>query len=66
MLVRAGTWHNITNVGQDPMQLYTIYAPAHHKPGTTHGTADAAGADVENRPAAWSMQLADSKTEKHD
>lgn len=48
------------------MQLYTIYAPAHHKPGTTHGTADAAGADVENRPAAWSMQLADSKTEKHD
>lgn len=48
VLVPAGTWHNITNIGQDHMQLYTIYAPAHHKPGTVHGTADAAGEDLHN------------------
>lgn len=60
VLVPAGTWHNITNIGQDPMQLYTIYAPAHHKPGTTHSTADAAAADLNDRPAAWSVQPPDS------
>ncbi len=48
VLVPAGTWHNIINVGQDPLQLYTIYAPAHHKPGTTHSTAEAAGADLDH------------------
>jgi mannose-6-phosphate isomerase-like protein (cupin superfamily) len=46
VLVPAGTWHNISNIGQAPMQLYTIYAPAHHKAGTTHATADAAGEDA--------------------
>jgi mannose-6-phosphate isomerase-like protein (cupin superfamily) len=62
VLVPAGTWHNITNIGQDPMQLYTIYAPAHHTPGTTQSTADAVGSGLEDRPAAWSMQLAQDKT----
>ena len=38
VLIPAGTWHNITNIGEDPMRLYAIYAPAHHKPGTIlHG-----------------------------
>ena len=46
VLVPVGTWHNISNIGQASMQLYTIYAPAHHKPGTTHATADAAGEDT--------------------
>src|SRR5476651_1877463 len=31
VLVPAGTWHNITNIGTTPMQVYTIYAHAHHK-----------------------------------
>ena len=46
VLVPAGTWHNISNIGQAPMQLYTIYSPAHHNPWTTHSTADAAGEDT--------------------
>jgi mannose-6-phosphate isomerase-like protein (cupin superfamily) len=41
ILVPAGTWHNVTNIGNEPMQLYTIYAPAHHKPG--QGTRDRGG-----------------------
>jgi hypothetical protein len=39
VLVPAGTWHNITNIGATPMQVYAIYAPAHHKPGKVQATA---------------------------
>jgi mannose-6-phosphate isomerase-like protein (cupin superfamily) len=35
-VVPAGTWHNITNIGADPMRLYAVYAPAHHAPGKVH------------------------------
>lgn len=27
MIVPAGTWHNITNTGNTPLKMYTIYAP---------------------------------------
>jgi mannose-6-phosphate isomerase-like protein (cupin superfamily) len=56
VLVPAGTWHNITNIGATPMQVYTIYAPAHHKPGKVQSTAAIAKADKENDPANWSVQ----------
>ncbi|MCL2047998.1 MAG: cupin domain-containing protein [Defluviitaleaceae bacterium] len=38
VFVPAGTWHNITNVGSEPMKLYVIYAPPHHPHGTVHAT----------------------------
>jgi mannose-6-phosphate isomerase-like protein (cupin superfamily) len=56
VLVPAGTWHNITNTGTTPMQVYTIYAPAHHKPGKVQATAAAAAADKDDKPADWSLQ----------
>jgi mannose-6-phosphate isomerase-like protein (cupin superfamily) len=56
ILVPAGTWHNVTNIGSEPMQLYTIYAPAHHKPGKVHATAAEAAADTDDEPANWSVQ----------
>jgi mannose-6-phosphate isomerase-like protein (cupin superfamily) len=56
ILVPAGTWHNVTNIGDEPMQLYAIYAPAHHKPGKIHATADVAAADTDDEPASWSVQ----------
>ncbi|MBL8945379.1 MAG: cupin domain-containing protein [Myxococcales bacterium] len=56
VLVPAGTWHNITNIGTDPMQVYTIYAPAHHQPRKVQATAAAASADRDDAPAAWSVQ----------
>lgn len=56
VLVPAGTWHNITNIGQTPMQIYAIYAPAHHKPDKVHATAEAAEADRDDEPADWSVQ----------
>ncbi len=48
IFVPAGSWHNVTNVGDDKLKLYSIYAPAEHAPGTVHETkaiADAAEHD---------------------
>lgn len=38
VFVPAGTWHNITNVGDQPLKLYSIYAPAEHPHSTIHET----------------------------
>ena len=56
VLVPAGTWHNITNTGASPMQLYAIYAPAHHAPGKVQETTAVAEADRDDEPALWSVQ----------
>jgi mannose-6-phosphate isomerase-like protein (cupin superfamily) len=56
ILIPAGTWHNVTNTGQEPMQLYAIYAPAHHKPGKIHKSALEAAADNDDEAAEWSVQ----------
>lgn len=45
ILVPAGTWHNVTNIGNEPLKLYTIYAPPHHPHGTVQRTK--ADADAE-------------------
>ena len=65
VLVPAGTWHNITNIGQEPMRLYAIYAPAHHKPGKIHTTATQAEADRDDEPADWSVQPKAIPEDKH-
>lgn len=42
VLIPAGTWHNIVNIGNTPLKLYSIYAPPQHPAGTVHKTqADA-------------------------
>ena len=42
IFVPAGTWHNLTNTGNMPLKLYSIYAPPNHPFGTVHKTkADA-------------------------
>lgn len=56
ILVPAGTWHNVTNIGAEPMQLYAVYAPSHHKPGKVHDTAANAAADTDDEPADGSVQ----------
>lgn len=44
IMVPAGMWHNLTNTGNIPLKLYTIYAPPEHPFGTVHRTkADAEG-----------------------
>jgi mannose-6-phosphate isomerase-like protein (cupin superfamily) len=42
IMIPAGTWHNVTNIGNVPLKLYSIYAPPNHPFGTVHVTkADA-------------------------
>lgn len=38
IMIPAGTWHNLTNTGNIPLKLYSIYAPPHHPHGTVHVT----------------------------
>ena len=48
ILVPAGTWHNVTNIGDEPMRLYAVYAPNHHAAGKVHATAADAEQDEES------------------
>ncbi len=42
IMIPAGTWHNLTNTGNIPLKLYSIYGPPNHPFGTVHPTkADA-------------------------
>lgn len=34
VIIPAGTWHNIINIGKTPLKLYSIYAPPQHPFGT--------------------------------
>lgn len=48
VLVSAGTEHNFTTVGDEPMKIITTYSPPHHPAGTVHATkADAEAAEAE-------------------
>ena len=38
VIIPAGTWHNIINIGMSPLKLYSIYAPPQHPFGTVHKT----------------------------
>lgn len=40
VFVPAGTWHNLINMGNVPVKLYSIYAPPHHAKGTVHKTKE--------------------------
>lgn len=38
VVIPAGTEHNVINVGDMPVKLYSIYSPPEHKEGTVHAT----------------------------
>jgi len=44
IFIPAGTWHNVTNTGNNPLKLYSIYAPPEHPFGTIHQTKEIAEA----------------------
>ena len=55
--VPAGTWHDVVNTGDEPMQLYAVYA--HHAPGITQATSQDAEEDESagrDEPPSWSVQ----------
>ena len=46
VIVPSGTWHNVVNIGGDPLKLYSLYSPPEHPDGTVHRTkADAEAAE---------------------
>lgn len=46
VVVPAGTQHNFIANGGEPLKLFTIYTPPHHRPGTVHATKADADADI--------------------
>ena len=61
-MVPAGSWHNVTNIGAEPMLVYTIYAPQHHAPGKIQVTK-ADDDEINDDPVDWSVQPAESADE---
>ncbi|MEX0650886.1 MAG: cupin domain-containing protein [Actinomycetota bacterium] len=48
-IVPAGVWHNVVNIGDDDVKLYSIYSPPEHADGTVQRTkADADEAEHEH------------------
>ena len=45
IFIPAGIWHNLTNTGNKPLKLYSIYAPPNHPWGTVQQTKAIAEAD---------------------
>lgn len=45
ILVPADKWHNVKNIGDVPLRLYTLYADPDHVAGTVHPTAKDAELD---------------------
>ncbi|NLA24551.1 MAG: cupin domain-containing protein [Bacteroidales bacterium] len=48
ILVPAGKWHNIVNIGDFPLKLYSIYAVPEHEFGTVHLDKAESDADHEH------------------
>jgi mannose-6-phosphate isomerase-like protein (cupin superfamily) len=38
IMVPAGAWHNVTNIGDQPLKVYALYGPPEHPHGTVHQT----------------------------
>lgn len=47
-IIPAGKWHNLINTGDQPLKLYSIYAPPQHPFGTVHETRAIAEAAEHN------------------
>jgi mannose-6-phosphate isomerase-like protein (cupin superfamily) len=68
VLVPAGTWHDITNTGDEDLRLYAVYAPVHHAAGILQPTSADAAADEESGrdvPPDWSVQPAGGGPDQH-
>lgn len=45
ILVPAGQWHSVTNIGDEPLKVYSLYSPPEHPHGTVHPTKADSDAD---------------------
>ena len=66
--VPAGVWHDIITTGEEPMQVYAIYAPSHHAKGIVQETAEQAEQDEESGkdvPPEWTVQPSNQQADEH-
>ncbi|MCU4956095.1 cupin [Bacillus thuringiensis] len=49
IMIPAGKWHNVINMGNKPLKIYSIYAPPEHPYGTVHETKAIAMSTEANR-----------------
>ncbi len=48
VIIPSGSAHNVINTSNtEPLKMYTIYSPAHHRDGVIHATKEVAVADSE-------------------
>ncbi|MFA6105148.1 MAG: cupin domain-containing protein [Patescibacteria group bacterium] len=48
VIIPSGSKHNVINTSSsEPLKLYTIYSPAHHRDGVVHATKSIAESDHE-------------------
>lgn len=62
IFIPAGTWHNLTNTGNIPLKLYSIYAPPNHPFGTVHPTKAAAMAGEKGKSHSNGNSVISGKT----
>ncbi len=48
VVIPAGMKHNVINIGEKPLKLYTIYSPPEHRDGVVHQTREEAMEDDEH------------------
>lgn len=66
--VPAGVWHDVINTGDEPMQVYAVYAPSHHAQGIVQETAEQAEQDEESGkdvPPEWTVQPGNQVADGH-
>ena len=66
--VPAGTWHDVENTGDEPLRLYTVYAPVHHAAGIVQATAEEAEHDEEegvDEPPSWAVEPEGGEPDQH-
>lgn len=47
-VIPAGVFHNVTNIGQKPVKLYTVYSPPNHPADTVQKTKAEADTEEHN------------------
>jgi mannose-6-phosphate isomerase-like protein (cupin superfamily) len=66
--VPAGTWHDVINTGDEPLRLYTVYAPSHHSAGIAQATKTDAERDESagtDQAPAWTVQPKEGQGDQH-
>jgi mannose-6-phosphate isomerase-like protein (cupin superfamily) len=66
--VPAGMWHDVINTGDEPLRLYAIYAPSHHRAGGVQPTSADAEREEEagdDEAPSWTVQPAHGEADKH-